>query len=123
MTALFVDLAIGGECRRAPDQQFNDTILAECQVEIDIIPEGASFNRIEQQPAAPLQAPPDAPAGCGADDEVEAPDEALKAPRFVDEVRGARDESTPLVLHQGVGRQEYDGIVDSPSSQLAEKFE
>src|ERR1044072_3277894 len=90
MAALLVDLGIGDECRRAPGQQFNDTILAECQVEMDIIPEGASFNRIEQQPAAPLEAPPDAPARCGADDEVEAPDEDVEAPRLVDEVRGAR---------------------------------
>ena len=56
MADLLVDLAIGGERRRAPGQQFDDTILAECEGEIDIIPEGASLDRIEQEPASPLKA-------------------------------------------------------------------
>src|SRR4029450_403743 len=109
----------GGAPRGGVGHQFEDTILAECQGEIDIIPEGASFNRIEQQPAAPLQAPLNTRAGCGVDDKLEAPDEHVEAARLVDEVGSAREESTLLVLHQGIGRQEDDGVVDSPSLQLA----
>ena len=119
---LFVDLAIGGVRRRAPGQQFDDPILAECQGDIDIIPERTSFNRVEQQPAAPLQASLYTGSRCGVDDKVEAPDKDVEAAGLVDEVGGAREESTPLVLHQGIGRQEDDGIVDFPSLQLDEQF-
>ena len=111
-------MACAGGTRPALD----DPILAERQGDIDITPERTSFNRVEQQPAAPLQASLYTGSGCGVDDEVEAPDKDVEPAGLVDEVRGAREESTPLVLHQGIGRQEDDGIVKLPSLQLAEQF-